>query len=60
MMRIGPTLLMNVTLLVALAAVATNAFAGDTSPIFGSSGAEPFQLSLDPVTGKPLLLAGKR
>ncbi len=60
MMKFTPVFLMNVTLVVALAATASSAFAGETSPIFGSDGAPPFQLTFDPVTGKPLLLAGKR
>jgi hypothetical protein len=59
-MKLKPTFLMNITLVVALAAMASSAFAGETSPIFGSDGTAPFQLSVDPVTGKPLLLAEKR
>jgi hypothetical protein len=60
MMKLTPHLLMNLTFLMALAATAHGAFAGEASPIFGSDGAPPFQLSVDPITGKPLILASTR
>jgi hypothetical protein len=60
MTKLTPTLLMNVTLLIALGAMAHGAFAGEMSPIFGSNEGPTLEFSVDPQTGKPLVLAEKK
>jgi hypothetical protein len=59
-MKFAPSAVLAIAFVAAITVTAHSALAGESSPIFGSDGGMPFQLAVDPVSGKPLVVATKR